>query len=78
MPEFFYGDHVNPVCHIVCECAHIRPRALCRAAGFLKSINHNVLSPQYTRTRGGGHKEAKSCANVLIFAPALSAAPQVF
>jgi hypothetical protein len=42
----------------MCECAHIRPHALCRAAGFLKSINLKVLSPQYTR--GGGHKEAKS------------------
>jgi hypothetical protein len=75
MPEFLHCDHVNPVRHIVRECAHIRPRALCRAAGFLKSINLKVLSPQYTR--GGGHKDAKSCANVLIFAPTLSAAPQV-
>jgi hypothetical protein len=58
MPEFLDGDHVNPVRHIVCECAHIRPSTLCRAAGFLKSINLKVLSPQYTR--GGGHKEAKS------------------
>ncbi len=76
MPEFLHGDHVNPVRHVVRECAHIRPSALCCATGFLKSINQKVLSPQCTR--GGGRKEAKSCANVLIFAPALSAAPQVF
>jgi hypothetical protein len=34
---------------IMCDCAHIRPHALCRAADFLKSINLKVLSPQYTR-----------------------------
>jgi hypothetical protein len=65
MPEFLHCDHVNPVCHIMRECAHIRPRALCCATGFLKSINLKVLSPQYVYPRWRSQRSKIHSHNLL-------------